>query len=45
MDISNRVAARQRVGIATDQLGAVAMNAAQLLMRGGFETGEGRLAV
>jgi putative long chain acyl-CoA synthase len=30
------------VGIAerTDQLGAVAMNAAQLLMRGGFETGE-----
>jgi putative long chain acyl-CoA synthase len=31
------------VGIAerTDQLGAVAMNAAQLLMRGGFETGEG----
>jgi putative long chain acyl-CoA synthase len=30
------------VGIAerTDQFGAVAMNAAQLLMRGGFETGE-----
>ncbi|MGO9067827.1 hypothetical protein [Mycobacterium sp.] len=28
------------MGIATDQLGAVAMNAAQLLMRGGFETGE-----
>jgi len=32
----------ERVGIAerTDQLGAVAMNAAQLLMHGGFETGE-----
>ena len=30
------------VGLAerTDQLGAVAMNAAQLLMHGGFETGE-----
>jgi putative long chain acyl-CoA synthase len=32
----------ERVGLAkrTDQLGAVAMNAAQLLMHGGFETGE-----
>src|SRR5258708_552122 len=43
MDISSRIAdVMQRVGIAerTDQLGAVAMNAAQLLMHGGFETGE-----
>ncbi len=32
----------ERLGLAkrTDQLGAVAMNAAQLLMHGGFETGE-----
>jgi putative long chain acyl-CoA synthase len=32
----------ERAGLAkrTDQLGAVAMNAAQLLMHGGFETGE-----
>ena len=43
MDISDRVTAlMERVGLArrTDQLGAVAMNAAQLLMHGGFETGE-----
>jgi putative long chain acyl-CoA synthase len=43
VDVSNQVAAlMQRVGLAqrTDQLGAVAMNAAQLLMHGGFETGE-----
>ena len=43
VDISNRVTAlMERVGLAnrTDQLGAVAMNAAQLLMHGGFETGE-----
>src|SRR5271165_6986073 len=43
MDISNQVTAlMERVGLArrTDQLGAVAMNAAQLLMHGGFETGE-----
>ena len=43
VNISNRVTAlMERVGIAkrTDQLGAVAMNAAQLLMHGGFETGE-----
>ncbi|MGA9614084.1 MAG: AMP-binding protein [Mycobacterium sp.] len=43
MDVSNQVTAlMERVGLAkrTDQLGAVAMNAAQLLMHGGFETGE-----
>jgi putative long chain acyl-CoA synthase len=43
MDISNRLSAvMERVGLAerTDQLGAVAVNAAQLLMHGGFETGE-----
>ncbi|MGB6513394.1 MAG: AMP-binding protein [Mycobacterium sp.] len=43
MDISNQVTGlMERVGLAkrTDQLGAVAMNAAQLLMHGGFETGE-----
>ena len=43
MDIPNQVTALvERVGLAkrTDQLGAVAMNAAQLLMHGGFETGE-----
>jgi putative long chain acyl-CoA synthase len=43
VDISNQVTAlMERVGLAkrTDQLGAVAMNAAQLLMHGGFETGE-----
>jgi putative long chain acyl-CoA synthase len=43
VNISNQLAAvMQRVGIGerTDQLGAVAMNAAQLLMHGGFETGE-----
>ncbi len=43
VDISNQLAAlMERVGLAkrTDQLGAVAMNAAQLLMHGGFETGE-----
>jgi putative long chain acyl-CoA synthase len=43
MDISSRIAdVIQRVGIdqRTDQLGAVAVNAAQLLMHGGFETGE-----
>src|SRR5258708_28777868 len=43
MDIWNRLAAVMgRVGLAerTDQLGAVAVNAAQLLLHGGFETGE-----
>ncbi len=43
MDLSHRVTAlMEHVGLArrTDQLGAVAMNAAQLLMHGGFETGE-----
>jgi putative long chain acyl-CoA synthase len=43
VDISNQVTGlMERVGLAkrTDQLGAVAMNAAQLLMHGGFETGE-----
>ncbi|WP_424064936.1 AMP-binding protein [Mycobacterium sp.] len=43
VDVSNQVTAlMERVGLAkrTDQLGAVAMNAAQLLMHGGFETGE-----
>jgi putative long chain acyl-CoA synthase len=43
MDISNRLAVVMgRVGLAerTDQLGAVAVNAAQLLLHGGFETGE-----
>jgi putative long chain acyl-CoA synthase len=43
VDISNQVTAlMERVGLAkrTDQLGAMAMNAAQLLMHGGFETGE-----
>jgi putative long chain acyl-CoA synthase len=43
VNISNQVTAlMERVGLAkrTDQLGAVAMNAAQLLMHGGFETGE-----
>ena len=43
MDISNQVTAlMERAGLAkrTDQLGAVAINAAQLLMHGGFETGE-----
>src|SRR5271167_4266532 len=43
MNISDRAAAlMERMGLAnrTDQLGAVAMNAAQLLMHGGFETGE-----
>jgi putative long chain acyl-CoA synthase len=41
--MSNQVTGlMERVGLAkrTDQLGAVAMNAAQLLMHGGFETGE-----
>ena len=36
MDILERVGLAKR----TDQLGAVAINAAQLLMHGGFETGE-----
>jgi putative long chain acyl-CoA synthase len=43
VDISNRLTtAMQRIGLVerTDQLGAVAVNAAQLLMHGGFETGE-----
>jgi putative long chain acyl-CoA synthase len=43
VEISNQVTAlMERVGLAkrTDQLGAMAMNAAQLLMHGGFETGE-----
>ena len=43
MGISNQLAAAMgRVGLAerTDQLGAVAVNAAQLLLHGGFETGE-----
>src|ERR1700751_485473 len=43
VDILNQVTAlMERVGLTkrTDQLGAVAVNAAQLLMHGGFETGE-----
>jgi putative long chain acyl-CoA synthase len=43
VDTSNQVTAlMERMGLTkrTDQLGAVAMNAAQLLMHGGFETGE-----
>jgi putative long chain acyl-CoA synthase len=43
VDIANQInAVMARVGLAerTDQVGAVAVNAAQLLMHGGFETGE-----
>ena len=43
VEFSNAIAAIfERMGLAerTDQLGAVAVNAAQLLLHGGFETGE-----